>query len=389
MSVYQARLEKLWDWMAQEGIALVMFEDTEGRRDSTIRWLTGHPGDALLFLSLVLPSEDQGIAAEKQNSQPSRISLLMPWDLTLAKAYSRADMIISYNEFERRPKTAIKGVVEKLKIPAGSKIEIPPVTSYPAFLDFVGEMADFDIICREKSTSNHALNLRMIKDAEEIATLRKATDITNKIIDLLEKNVRSGKIKTEADAAMLIEIESRKRGCDGTGFETLAAGPDRSFGIHAFPAWTASPFAGQGLSILDFGLSFGGYTSDVTLTFVRDPSPQQQKMVHLVEKAARLAAESLANGKEVSLVASAVDQLFAKSKKRMVHGLGHGIGLDAHEYPSVRNRPGERWELAPGMVIALEPGLYDPILGGCRLENDFVMTETGYEMLTEARIIWL
>ncbi|MCL2044559.1 MAG: Xaa-Pro peptidase family protein [Treponema sp.] len=370
MNYCQMRLEKIRDWMSQEGISLVMFEDTEGRRDTTIRWLTGHPGDALLFLS------------------PDK-SLLVPWDIILAKLYARSDFVIPYNDFNRLPKMAIKGAVEKLGIPYGSRIEIPSVTSYPDFLDYISEMPEFDIICREKSTASHALNLRMIKDAEEIAIIRKAAGITNKIIDLLEKNVRSGKIKTEADAAIFIELESRKQGCEGTGFETLAAGPDRSFGIHAFPAWTAAPFAGQGLSILDFGLRLAGYNTDVTLTFVREPNAQQQKMANLVEKAVKLAAECLVNGNETIHLAQTVDALFAKSRKRMVHGLGHGIGLDAHEYPFIRNRAGSEWVLEPGMFFSLEPGVYDPVHGGCRLENDYLMTETGYETLTEARIIWL
>ena len=371
MSIYQARLEKMWDWMAQEGIALAMFEDTEGRRDASIRWLTGHPSDALLFLSL------------------DRKSLLVPWDLILAKAYARADFTIPYNEFDRVPLKAIMGAVERLKIPSGSKIEIPPVTPYPAFLDFVGELSDFDIICRDRSIVSHAQDLRAVKDEEELAILRKAADITNVIIDLLEQNVRGGQIKTEADAAMLIEIESRKLGCDGSSFETLAAGPDRSFGIHAFPSWTSAPFAGQGLSILDFGVRYNGYCSDVTLTFARDPSPPQQKMLSLVEKAARLAIEMAENGIEVRTIAAAVDAFFAKSKKRMPHGLGHGLGLDVHEYPFIRNRPDNEWKLAPGMIFTLEPGLYDPIHGGCRLENDILMTENGREILTESRIIWL
>jgi Xaa-Pro dipeptidase len=368
---YQARLEKMWDWMAQEGITLVMFEDTEGRRDTTIRWLTGHPSDALLFLSV------------------DRKTLLMPWDIILAKEYSRADIIIPYNDFDRMSKKAVIGAVEKLNVPSGSKLEIPPVTSYPAFLEFVGEFSDFDIICRERSASGHALGLRTVKDAEEINLLKKTAGITNKIINLLEKHVRSGKIKTEADAAMMIELESRKLGCDGTSFETLAAGPDRSFGIHAFPSWGSSPFGGQGLSILDFGLRFGGYCSDVTLTFVREPDVQQQKMVNLVEKAAKLAVEMAVNGNESRTLATAVDNLFAKSKKQMPHGLGHGIGLDVHEYPFIRNRSDSSWKLEPGMIFTLEPGLYDPIHGGCRLENDVLMTETGREILTEARIILL
>jgi len=371
VNCYQARLEKIWDWMAQEDIALVMFEDFEPRRDTTVRWLTGQPGDALLFLS-----ED-------------RKSLLMPWDTIMAKAYAKADAIVPYNDFNRMPLNAIRGAVEMLGIPPGSKIEIPPATPYPVFLNYVGELSDFDIICREKSTAEYALDLRVVKDAEEIEILRKAADITNEIIDLLEKKVRSGKIKTEADAALLIELESRKRGCDGTSFETLAAGPDRSFGIHAFPSWTAGPFASQGLSILDFGLRFCGYNTDVTLTFVCDPNPRQQKMVNLVEEAAEVAKSSLVPCNDTLFPALLVEEFFAKSKKTLVHGLGHGIGLDVHEYPFIRNSNKAIWDLKPGMAFSIEPGLYDPVLGGCRLENDFLMTEDGYEVLTNARIIRL
>lgn len=371
MNCYDERLKKIWDQMAQEGIALAMFEDSENRRDAAIRWLTGHPGDALLFLSA------------------DRKTLLMPWDIILAKAYSRADIIIPYNEFDRTPLKAVKGAAEKLKTPSGSKIEIPPVTPYPVFLDFAGELTDFDVICRERSIASHVLQLRTIKDEQELYILRKAADITNTIIDLLEKKVRSGRIKTEADAAMLIELEARKHDCDGTSFETLAAGQDRSFAIHAFPSWTAAPFAGQGLSILDFGLRYGGYCTDVTLTFARDPSAQQQKMVNLVEKAARLAIDMADNGGETHEMAIMVENLFAKSKKRMPHSLGHGLGLDVHEYPFVRNRSDTSSKLEPGMIFTLEPGLYDPIHGGCRLENDILMTETGAEVLTNARIVWL
>ena len=368
---YRDRMMQMWDWMAQEAIALVMFEDTEARRDSTIRWLTGQPGDALLFLSV------------------DRKSLLMPWDTILAKVYAKADMIVPYNDYDRSPLRAIHGAVERLNIPYGSKIEIPPTTPYPLFLNYVGELSDFDIICRENSTSEHALNLRTIKDEEEIRILRKAGSITNKIIDILEKKVRSGKIKTEADAALLIEVEARKRGCEGTGFETLAAGPDRSFGIHAFPAWTGGPFATQGLSILDFGIRYCGYNTDVTLTFVRDPSPQQQKMVSLVEGAAEVAKSSIVVGNDTLFTWLLVEEFFAKAKKKMVHGLGHGVGLDVHEYPFFRNRSKTIWDMEPGLVFAIEPGLYDSMHGGCRLENDFLVTEDGYEILTDARIIRL
>jgi len=371
VSCYQERLGKMWDWMAEEEIALAMFEDFEPRRDSTVRWLTGHPGDALLFLSA------------------DRRSLLAPWDMILAKARASADAIVPYNDFGRSPSKALCGAAEMLGIPAGARIEIPSSTPYPAFLGYVGELADFDIICRESGACERALDLRLEKGPEEIAILRKAAAATNKIIGLLEKKARAGKLKTEADAALLIEIESRRLGCEGTGFQTLAAGPGRSFGIHAFPPWTAEPFAGQGLSILDFGLRLDGYNTDVTLTFARDPSPKQQKMIELVEKAAEIAKGALGPGADTQRLAALVDAFFAKSKKAMPHGLGHGIGLDVHERPFVRSRYKASWELRPGMALSIEPGLYDPAHGGCRLENDFLITESGFEALTEARIIRL
>ena len=375
MNSYETRLEKIWDWMDREEISLVMFEDFEPRRDTTIRWLTGQPGDALLFLF----TDHSG----------NRKSVLMPWDSIMAETYAKADIIVPYNNFDRSPLKAIRGVAEIMHVPHGAKIEIPPTTPYPGFLTYVGELSDYDVLCRGNGAAEHALALRAIKDDEEIRSLRKAADITNEIINLLEKKVRSGKIKTEADAALLIEIESRKRGCDGTGFETLAAGPERSFGIHAFPAWTAGPFATRGLSILDFGLRFHGYNTDVTLTFARDPCPKQQKMMALVENAAEIAGNSLKPGNNTSSIACLVDGVFAKSKKSMVHGLGHGVGLDVHERPFLRNRGKEAWDLKPGMVLSVEPGLYDPVYGGCRLENDFLITEDGREILTEARIVRL
>jgi len=370
---YAKRLERVWDWMAQEGITLVMLEDTEGRRDQNIRWLTGHPGDALLFLSL------------------DKNAVLVPWDINLARLYAcNAPVVfIAYNDFDRKPLNALSVMTKSLGIPAGSKIEIPSVTPYPVFLNYVGELTDYDIICRENGAASEMKKKRAVKDDEEIAVTRKAAALTNEIIDLLEKNVQSGKIKTEADAALFIQSEGRNRGCEGTSFETLAAGPERSFAIHAFPSWTCAPFGTKGLSILDFGLRYGGYSTDVTLTFTRDLNPKQEKLVTLVEKAAKLAVPMSHNGTNARDIAAAVDALFAKSKKEMPHGLGHGVGLQEHEYPIIRNSSSNDWVLEPGMIFTIEPGLYDPILGGCRLENDILVTNTGYEVLTNARIIRL
>jgi Xaa-Pro dipeptidase len=368
---FKARREKVYDWMAGEGVALAMVEDGECRRDSNLRWLCGHPSDGLLFLS-----------AERK-------SLLVPWDVNLAKLYADADAVRAYADFDRLPVKACKKAAEFLKIPNGSKIEIPSSTPYPQFLQYIEALSDYDALCRENGLGSELELLRVVKDEAEIAAYRTVSQITGEVIDGLEKQLAAGKIKTETDAALYIDTESRRRGCEGTGFETLAAGPARSFAIHAFPSYSVESFGGKGLSILDFGLTYRGLTSDVTLTVAKGLSKAQEKLVSLTEKAYKLAASRLKPGVPTAEIAAAVDALFAKSRMKMPHALGHGIGLDAHEAPALRNRTDNEWVLSPGMVVTLEPGLYDPILGGVRLENDFLITADGAEQLTNSRIIRL
>jgi Xaa-Pro dipeptidase len=370
MSVFAERREKIYNWMAQENLAMVMLEDTEGRRDNSIRWLTGHPADALLFLT-----------ADKK-------SLLIPWDFNMAKLMANADVIIPYSEFDRQAVKAAKGAAKLCKLPLNSQIEIPAVTSYLSFLDYVEALTDYDVICRNGGIQDEAAAFRTVKDEHEIEIYRKAADITNKIIDSLEKSFRKNALKTETDVALFIEAESRRLGAEGTSFETLAAGPSRSFGIHAFPSFTNASFIEEGLSILDFGITYFGYGTDVTLTVARgNLSAAQEKMISLVEKAYEKGQSMLKEGTATKDIAKAVDKIFASGKFTMPHSLGHGVGLDVHEAPLFRSRADNDWVLQKNMVVAMEPGIYDPLHGGCRLENDFIITEKGAEVLTKSRII--
>ncbi len=356
--------------MAREGIAMVMFEDTEGRRDASIRWLTGHPMDALLFLTV------------------DRRSLLVPWDIHLAKLLAHVDAMLPYADFDRRSTKALRSAAKLCNIPLNSRIEIPPVTSYLSFLDYVEILDGYEVICRNGGVHDEAASCRVIKDEYELEIYRKAAKITNHIIDSLEKEFHKKSLKTETDAALFIEAESRKLGTEGSSFETLAAGPKRSFSIHAFPGFTNESFVEDGLSILDFGIRYFGYATDVTLTIARGTlSKDQEKMIGLVEKAYEKGKSMLKDGTAAKDIAKAVDTIFARGKYTMPHSLGHGVGLDVHEAPSFRGREDNDWILQKGMVLALEPGIYNPLLGGCRLENDFIITEKGAEVLTKSRII--
>ena len=358
--------------MRQEEIALAVIEDFEGRRDPGLRWLSGHPMDALLFL-----------AATGE-------TLLVPWDRHLAAAYAQVDQIVPYSDFGREMIPTVEAAIKRFKIDRGSSIELPAHTTYPAWTQLSLYLTEYNPLCRDNGLCEILDNGRAVKDPDEIAIYRTVSKITGDLINEIETAVRAGRLRTEADVALFIEREARQRDCDGTGFQTLCAGPGRSFGIHCFPAYTGADFATQGLSILDFGLVYRGYTSDVTLTFARGPlSAAQEEMLSLTEKAAALGVSMVKPGVYCRDISKAVNAFFKEHGREMPHNLGHGIGLEAHEAPSMSPDDENIWQLEPGMIITIEPGLYDATAGGCRLENDILVTETGSEKLTNSRIIFL
>ncbi len=372
MTTYEKRRGALAARIAERNVAMAMFEDTEGRRDPSIRYFSGHPGDALLF-----------IAADGR-------SLLVPWDVNMAASMASIEDVAAYTDFARSPFAAMAGALERLGVAKGSVVDLPSVTPYPMYVDYVEACPDHDFRCVEDGATSLAAEMRAVKDADEIATYRKVSAITDEAMDEIEKGVRSGALATETDVALFIERFLRQKGCEATGFDTLAAGPSRSFGIHAFPAYTAAPFAVEGMSILDFGLSYEGYTSDVTMTFVRGSTDGKRgEMIALVRKAHDDAIAICKPGARSRDVALLVDRIFEEKGYKMPHALGHGVGLEAHEAPAVRSREDNEWVLAPGHVITIEPGLYDPEAGGVRLEDDVLITESGCEVLTHARIVLL
>ncbi len=368
--IYTNRRQGLINWMAQEGVGAVFFHDSEANRTPAVRYFCGMPTDSIFMLSI------------------DGSCVLCSWDVTLAEQMATADSIIPYTTFERNPVKAVLGLLKHLKVPKNTKVEIPSTISYPLFLKYVQDISDYNIVCREDGATQFVDKMRSIKDEHEIDCIRKASKITDAIIDIIEKGVQDNSIKTETDAALLIERECRKQGCETTGFDTLAAGPTRSFGIHCFPPYTASPWPATGLSILDFGVVYEGYTSDVTLTVAKGPlTESQEKQLALVETAYNEALALYKVGSPIYAAGVKVDKIFAAEKRTMPHSLGHGYGLQAHEWPTVRTNMDKNIVFEVGMVVTLEPGLYDPIIGGCRLENDILITEQGSEVLTHSRII--
>lgn len=354
--------------MTREDISVLVLCDREGMRSANIRYLTGHPSDAVLFIFR------------------NKKSILLPWDMDLAEKKSSGVILKPYTAYNRDFAGAIMAILHEMNIPAGSKVEIPSGLPYPEAVSFIKD-AGYEFLCRENGLETEIDRMRQIKDVHEIEILRRSVEITDSILDMIESSVRNGSV-TETDIAFLIERECRRAGAEGTGFETLVAGPERSCNIHAFPAYTGTVFSGDGLSIVDFGIKLDGYTSDVTLTVVKNPTAEQSRMTELAEQAVHIAEGMLKPGSRTVDISMAVSSFFQRAGYEMPHALGHGIGLEIHENPVLRTRE-PSVELRPGMILAVEPGIYSPGSGGVRLENDYLITDSGFEKLTNSRIIRL
>lgn len=368
-AMYARRRDKIVAYLLENDVGAAVFIDSEEHREPAIRYFTGHTSDAVLIIF------DTGY------------SVLIPWDEILARKNSHCDKMIPYTKYNN---SAIEAVKVNLNVgkSISHAVELPPSTTYPSFLKFIDALEGWDVRCKENGVHAYSVKLRTIKDDYEIECTKKAALIGDMIIDEIEKGIRNETIKTEMDVALLIERECRLHGCERTGFDTLAAGPERSWAIHAFPGYTDGQWPGEGLSILDFGVVYEGYTSDTTLTVVKGKvSKQQLELVELVEKAAAESLKLYKKGVPVKDAAECAQNMFAEAQRKMPHTLGHGIGLEIHEFPRVSTKMAADVVFEPGMIITLEPGLYDSELGGVRLENDVLITEEGNEVITHSRII--
>ena len=365
---FQSRVARLAEWLKTEGTGAALFVDVEGRRDLSIRYLTGHPADALL---LVLSNGK---------------SILIPWDVNLARRIATAAEILPYTDYNRSLTTAVGEIAksEKLEGP----VEVSAATPHPVFEELQTQIDGCRFICRKSGLDEVVGDYRMVKDGDEIRSIERAADVTNELLELLEGFLTKSDSVSEVDLALFREREASRRGFEAMSCESLVAGSARSFGIHACPAYTSAPFADRGMSILGLGVLVDGYPSDVTVTIVKGkPSAKQEEMIRLVEEAYEAAVAAAAPGVETRELAALVDRRFAEHHYSMPHSLGHGLGLEVHEKPYLRNKPEVKTRLEAGMVFTIEPGLYDAEAGGVRLENDLLVTPAGTRVLTTSRIL--
>jgi len=221
--------------------------------------------------------------------------------------------------------------------------------------------------------------LRKLKDATEVAAMRKAIRVAEVAFEAARRTIKPG--QTELHMAAQLEFEMKSRGASGPSFPTICAeGPNAAL-PHAHPGKRK---ARRGSAILfDWGARVGGYCSDLTrMVFVGSIPPRIRTIYRIVLDAQLAAISDIRPGRRMCEVDAVARRWIERAgyEKQFSHGLGHGLGLDVHEAPSLSWRSDE--ELVAGMIVTVEPGIYLPGVGGVRIEDDVLVTPTGCKVLT-------
>lgn len=222
--------------------------------------------------------------------------------------------------------------------------------------------------------------MRVIKDEDEIKKLQQSVLLNEKVFKQIYKNITPE--QTEIDIALALESAMRMTGAESPSFETIVATGTRSALPHAVPGNVAIK-ANQALMI-DMGLILDGYCSDMTRTFVPGKADKKFLTIHRIVRKAQVAAtKKIRAGISAATVDKAARSIIDEAGygNFFGHALGHGVGLAIHENPRLSSR--NRKHLKAGMIVTVEPGIYQPDWGGIRLENMVVVREDGCEVLNQ------
>ncbi|WP_327078791.1 Xaa-Pro peptidase family protein [Planococcus glaciei] len=248
--------------------------------------------------------------------------------------------------------------------------------TYAAFLDYEAK-----IEAELQPVSGLIEKIRMIKTPEEVSILKAAAKIADDAFEHICKFIKVG--QTELEISNELEFFMRKQGATSSSFDTIVASGLRSALPHGVA--TEKRIENGDFITLDYGALYNGYISDITRTVaVGEPSDKLKEIYQVVLDAQVLGVEKIGPGM-TGIEADAIARDYIKSKgygEAFGHSTGHGIGLEVHEAPGLSFK--SQTVLEPGMAVTVEPGIYLPGIGGVRIEDDILITESGNERLTHS-----
>ncbi|MGC8687175.1 MAG: M24 family metallopeptidase [Candidatus Micrarchaeia archaeon] len=230
--------------------------------------------------------------------------------------------------------------------------------------------------------SEGLLRARLVKDSEEIRTMKKAVEIAKKAFKEIPKYFKEG--ITEKQLASTFNYLMGMNGADGQSFPTIVSFGPNSAMPHHMPDDTK--LEKNSIVLIDAGAKYKNYCSDLTRSFIFKPDKSSKKytkiveMYSIVKEAQRRALLSIKPGADASAPHIAAEEFInsaaeGKYKGTFIHSVGHSIGIDVHDGFGLSK--GQHFKLQPGMVFSDEPGIYVEGFGGIRIEDDVLVTKNG------------
>ena len=215
---------------------------------------------------------------------------------------------------------------------------------------------------RIKDISEACHIIRQIKTEKEINFLKKSCHEADKI---LQKTIKKFKtFKTESEAAAFLEYETKKQGLELSFNPIVASGSNGSMPHHE----PANVKIKKGFCVIDFGVKYKGYCSDITRTiYVGKPTKKEVNTYNFLLEIQKDTINQVKQNKKCSELYDFVNTSLGKDKKYFTHGLGHGVGVEIHELPNLTLNSKDR--IKNNMVFTIEPGLYFPKKFGIRIED--------------------
>jgi len=225
--------------------------------------------------------------------------------------------------------------------------------------------------------SKDCLKLRETKTKEEIKIIRKAYQISNNILNSCLKNFKS--FKTESDVKAFLEYEAKKQGCE-LAFPTIVASGKNAVKPHHD---TEKSKLKKGFCVIDFGIRFKNYCTDITRTvYLGKPTEKEKEIYNFLLNVQKEAIKSIKISKNCS-------DLYKETKKRLegyqkyfTHGLGHGVGIKIHELPNLTEKSKDK--VQNNTLFTIEPGIYLKTMG-IRIEDSILIYRNKPHIMTNIK----
>lgn len=355
MSIYEARLSRIREWMNDTNVSVVLVTSPPN-----VFYLTGfdcNPHERFMALCLQANGDSTLFvpSLEKEAAQRSGFA-----------------HIVTVSDTED-PMDKLRGVVGDGPFTSFAiEKQHLTVARYEQFLTVFGD-------AKSVAAEDLLQEMRVRKDAAELAIMKQAAEIADRAVETGIRAIELG--KTESELVTVIESKMKELGADGPSFTTIVLSGPNSALPHGTPG-NRTIQAGD-FVLFDLGALYKGYCSDITRTVIVGEPSDEQVAIYETVLAANLAGIAVT---KPGLPAQVVDRAARETITQLgygeyfTHRVGHGLGIEIHEFPSVHGE--NNVPLVPGMTFTIEPGVYVPSIGGVRIEDDVVVTEHGVEVLT-------